>query len=149
MTTAFQSIAQAYKAALEAAPALTGVAVRANPTSLVERDASSGIAVRTGSSRVFDSSPCADAWETEYTFDITGRASHGSDPALAVDALLAAVYAVLSTLDLSAMSVQDVMGVEPSIERDYDASDTPQAGAALRITTRHFTERFGLTASAP
>lgn len=149
MSTAFQSIAQAYKAALEAAPALAGVVVRANPTALVERHASGGIAVRTGASRVVGSTPCADEWETDYEFEITGRGTHGVDPATAVDDQLAAVYAVLSALDLDALAVQDVIGGEPSIERDYGAADTPLAEATLRITTHHFTQRFSLAAATP
>jgi hypothetical protein len=147
--TAFQAIAQAYKSALQAAPALAGVLVRANPTTPVERAASSGIAVRTGSSRQVGANPCSAEWETEYAFDITGRGSSGADPALAVDALLWDVYGVLVALDLSALSVQEVIASEPVIGREYDSADTPVADMTLRITTRHFTERNSLTASTP
>jgi 2-hydroxychromene-2-carboxylate isomerase len=147
--TAFQAIAQAYKLALQAAPALAGVLVRANPTTPVERAADNGIAVHTGSSENVSANSCACTWQTEYLFEISARAASGTDPALASDALLEAVYVALFALDLSAIGVQDVLGEGPSIERDYAAADTPMARVTLRITTTHFTERNSLTASTP
>mgnify|MGYP000234499876 CR=1 FL=1 len=148
MSTAFVAIAEALAAALLVPPALADGLVRANPTTALERDKATGIAVRLQSAQQVGAGPCAAEWRSTYGVECIARSNTGADPAAAVDALLAAVWVRIAALDLAALSVSDVL-LDPQIDWEYDTAETPMAAATLRLTVAHFTERTTLNAAPP
>lgn len=133
--TAFQQVAEALAAALLAAPALAGGRVRANATRPWPKEAASGIVVRTVNARREAGMNCGKTWVVEFSAEIEARAPAGvnSDPADAVDSLLAAVATRFEAADLAPLGVMRRLP-EESIDWDTEPADTPIARASYRST---------------
>ena len=145
MSTAFQDVAQALSALLLVSPALAGGRVRANPTTPLPAEQASGIAVRMEDAQQIEANVCTAIWRTTYVLEIAARASTGTDPAAAVDALLEQTFARIAAADLSAQGVQDMLA-DPQIDWQYDNADTPMAAALLRLSVTHHSARATLAA---
>lgn len=141
--SAFLTVQSALVTALQARPELVGVTVHKNRTRALAREEQRAVLVRLDSSRVVaDGVLGVTDWETAFEVEALARGESGADPAEAVDALLAAVWAALPDVDV--VGAIDVR-VEPSIDWTFDAADTPTASALLRVTVMHRTDLNTLT----
>jgi hypothetical protein len=142
MTTAFKSVQAALVAALEAAPALSGVVVHKNRTRALAREEQSAILVRLDASRDDDGPLGVTDWATSFEVEAVARGATGADPADAVDPLLESLWAALRGLSVSgALEV----AADPQIDWAFESGDTPLASALVRVTVRHRTEGNTLT----
>jgi len=145
MSTAFASIQAALQAALSAAPALAGGRISANRVRPIPAGQATAIVLRLEQSAGDDSVMGLTAWQTAYTIECYGRASVGSDPSGAVDALLSDTWDRLAGIDLSAQGTS--ISLQPQIDWQYDDTDTPQACAVIRLTAQHYTTQATLQAA--
>lgn len=80
-------------------------------------------------------------WTSSFAVECYGRGAVGEDPAGAVDALLAQVWACLFGLgpaDLPGLGVMDV-AAQRTLEWQFDEAETPVACAIVRFSVRHRT----------
>jgi hypothetical protein len=144
-TTAFALIADAL--ALLTAQAAPGGLVRTNPTRPAERAEALVIDVRQGDTQQTATyGACTREWRTVYELEISGRGAAQGDPAQAIDAALAAVFAAALAADLRSLGVQG-LDDEPQIAWVFEPADVPIAQATLRLAVRHHTAYADLTPS--
>jgi len=145
--TAFLQITQAVVDALLAAPALAAGRVSHPVRHPVPPEWPAYIEVR-GSSAAADNQRFGPAnitrWQTTIVVDIYVRAQPGGRPDAELDALIGAVHARVHAADLTALGVGSPP-LNPLIDWDANAGDTPQAMASMRLTFDHDTRNTDLT----
>lgn len=141
--SAFMTVQAALAAALRARPELAGVNLHINRTRALPREEQRAILLRLDVSRVLEDGVLGVTdWATTFELEAAARGESGADPAEAVDALLAAVWAALpQVVVVGAIDVR----ADPSIDWTFEAADTPIASALLRVTVMHRTEGNTLT----
>ena len=134
--TAFASIVGAMVAALSAAPAVSPQIHRARVRP-VAADWSTLVAVRPLGAELqrFAVQGAPMNVDTRIAVECYARASAGQSPDLAVDALLAGVYARLSADNTLGGLVSDL--VPQSLDYDFDADGEATACATLTFTAVH------------
>lgn len=140
-TTAQHAIQQALVAALLAAPAVASGAVHTNRARPISAQQPTAVAVRLERTEGNTATLGAVDWRTTYTVECYTTAPASADPAQAVDALLAAVWARLAALQPAAVG-QGLMDLqtEPAIAWDYeDGTERTTVCATLRVTATHRT----------
>lgn len=144
MSTAFASIQAAIMAALSAATALADGRIYANRLRPIGAGHASAIVVRLEQSAGTEMVIGTVDWQSSFTVECYGRTASGTDPAGAVDALLADVWQRLSALDFETLGAH--ISLDARIDWQYDDADTPLACAVLRLTAQHRTTTPTLTA---
>lgn len=143
--TAQLQIQQALVAALQSAPAVAGGRIYINPVREVPLTTPTAVAISL--QRSAGQSPALGVidWRTTYQVDCMARtANANAEPAAAIDALLADVYARLAALSASTeLGLMD-LAVEPAIAWDYDEGATSIATATLLLTATHRTATSNL-----
>ena len=138
MSTAFKGIADGIVAALLVAPALADGRVYANRLRPLPVGTSTAMVLRLEQSAARETVLGAHDWDSAYVLECYARGSVSTDPAAAVDALLAGAWARLASLsaaDLGAMAV----AINPVIDWQYDEADTPVVCASIRLQVQHRT----------
>lgn len=137
MSTVFAATQAALLAALQAAPALAGGNISANRQRPIPDGQSVAIVLRLDQaageeagigSRMFD-------WQTTYAIECCARAATGTDPATAIDQLLADTWQRLASLSSADLGAD--ISLNPQIDWQYDDTATPVVCAVLRLTARH------------
>lgn len=146
MTTAQLQIQQALVDALQATPAVASGRIYTNHLREVSAQAATAVTVTMQRSAGFSPALGATDWRTSYQIDCLARASTtGSDPAAAVDELLATVYTRLSNLGkppgLALMDLQ----IDPQISWDYADGATPIVAATITVQALHRTADTNLS----
>ena len=140
--SAFLQVQAALVAALEAQPTLAGVPVHKNRTRTLPREEAAAVLVRLATSRDDGSMLGCSDWATDFDVEAVARATSGADPAAAVDELLQALWAALHAI--TGANILDA-AADPQIVWAFDAADTAQASAKLRVSVRHRTQLNTLT----
>lgn len=143
MSTAFATVQLALVAALSAAPALADGRIHANSLRPIPAGHNAAIVLRLEQSAGDEQVLGALDWRTSFVVECYARAPAGADPSLAVDALLAAVWQRLAALDEAATGA--CITLQPAIEWQYDATETPVACASIRLTAQHRSTTADLT----
>lgn len=79
-------------------------------------------------------------WQTDYEIEIVVRYDVEQDPALAVDPILAAAFAALTALQLTAaLSVEEILP-DPSITWDFGEGEERFAMATFNVRVTHRTQ---------
>ena len=144
-TTAFAQIADAL--ALLAAQAAPGALVRTNPVRAAERTEALVIDVRLGDAQQTSTyGDCTREWRTVFELEISGRGAAQGDPAQAIDAALAAVFAAVLDANLNNLGVHSIDS-DPQIAWVFEPADVPFGQATLRLTAEHHTAFVNLTPS--
>lgn len=143
--TAQLQIQQTLVAALQSAPAVAGGRVYTNPVREVPATAPSAVAISLQRSTGQSPSLGVTDWRTTYQVDcMTRTASASSEPAAAIDTLLADVYQRLAALGATAgLGLMD-LAVEPAIAWDYADGATPITTATVFVTATHRTATSNL-----
>ncbi len=142
-TTAFTTVQAAMLAALQAAPALADGRISTNRLRAIPVNQATAIVLR------LDQTAGAEVvlghidWQTTYVVECYARAATGSDPALAVDALLTDAWARLAGMDGGAIGAD--ISLQPQIDWQYDDADTPVVCAVIRINAQHRTAANSIT----
>lgn len=144
MSTAFASIRAAIKAALSGAPALAGGRIYPNRLRPIAAGVSTAIVVRQAPANGTEMIIGSVDWTTYYVIECHARGAPGTDPADAVDGLLADVWSRLSVLPFETLGAN--VALDPSIDWQFDDADTTLACAVLRLTAQHRTTTPQLTA---
>lgn len=145
--TAFQQVAAAMVAALAVSP-LSAANCQANPQRPWARELSQAVAVRLIDAREEESGACARRWAVTYEAECSARGTSGADPAVAVDALLALVFARLA----GQMPEATGAAADPTdwaIAWDFDPADTPLATATVRFVVPVHTQMNSLAPAVP
>ena len=143
-TTAFAAAQAVLLAALTAAPTLAGGHISANPTRPLPAAHSTAIVLRLDRA-VGEEVPLGTlSWRTDYVVEVYARGSTGVDPVAAVDALLHSVWARLG--GLTDAQIGGTLTMQPAVDWQYDAADTPLVCAVVRVTVMHNTTTASLTA---
>jgi hypothetical protein len=140
--SAFLQVQAALVAALQAQPALAGVSVHKNRTRSLPREEAAAVLVRLASSRDDNSMLGCTDWATDFEVEAVARGTSGTDPAVAADELLQALWAALHAI--TGANILDA-AADPQIVWAFDAADTPQASAMVRVSVRHRTQLNTLT----
>lgn len=135
--TAFSTIQAALLAALTAAPALAGGNISTNPTRPMPAAQSTAIVLRMDRALASEVPIGSLQWDTSYVVECYARANTGSDPVLAVDALLGGVWARLGVL--TDEQIGGTLTMQPAIDWQFDAADTPMVCAVVRVNVQHYT----------
>lgn len=146
--SAHLAIQAAIVAALTAAPAVASGNVKANTTRPVASSSSLAVVVRLLQSRADTPQILGGPydWTTSFQVECLARAASGSaDPVAAVDALLEAVWARLSTLNTTGLGVYDVR-MQPAIDWQVDDADAPVCSATVSLLVNHRTTSTTLAA---
>jgi len=93
--------------------------------------------VRTDAADGSDAAIGLTAWQTAYAVECYARAPTGQDPADVVDPLLAAVWARLAALTTETAGAD--ITLNPRIDWQYDAAETPAVCAIIHVTAQHYT----------
>lgn len=140
--SAFALLVAGIVSAIEAA--LPDVSVHANRVRPIGAAETRAISVRLESSRRDPTGTLAASdWQTIIVVECAARTGTGSDPAAAIDSLLASAYAAVLGVPLN---LPDVLDAEPEIGWDFDAGETPLVSAAFRLAVRHRTQANTLNA---
>ena len=141
--SAFALIVAGIVSAIEAA--IPDVPIHANRVRPIGAAETRAISVRLESSRRDPTGTLAASdWQTIIVVECAARTGTGSDPAAAIDSLLASAYAAVLGVPLSLPDVLD-LDAEPEIGWDFDAGETPLVSAAFRLSVRHRTQANTLT----
>jgi hypothetical protein len=143
MNTAFFDIHAALIAALSAPTALAGGRIYANRLRPIAANQASAIVVRLDQAQGTEMVLGSVDWSTAYAVECYARAATGTDPAVAVDALLADAWARMAALDFTALDA--VISINPQIDWQYDDAETPVVCAVMRLTAQHRTTLSNLT----
>lgn len=144
MSTAQHAIQQAITAALLAAPAVAAGCVYANRARPISAQQPSAVAVRLESSSGSTAVLGAIDWQTRYSVECYARAGAVTEPASAVDSLLAEVWARLVALQPSGLGLMS-FEVDPALSWDYDDSgDSATVCATVHATATHRTTPHSL-----
>lgn len=136
--TAFAGIQAAIVQALTAAPALACGRVYTNHLRPIGAGFATALVVRLDQSAGSAETLGALDWVTGYVVECYSRAATGTDPADAVDALLADAWARLNAINPTALGVS-ALTVQPAIDWQYDTADTPVTCALIRVQVQHRT----------
>lgn len=137
--TAFVAIQTALMGALSAAPALADGRIYPNHLRPIGAGVPTALVVRLDQSAASPETLGALDWATSYTVECYARAATGTDPALAVDALVSDTWARLCALDPNNLPGVSDINVQPIIDWQYDSADTPVVCAVIRVQVRHRT----------
>lgn len=144
-TTSFAAAHAAILAALVSAPALAGGNVRPNRLRPIPSSQNSAVVLRIKPADGSEGVIGQYAWTSGFTVECYYRGgSFEEDLVAGVDPLLAATWARLGALNLSSIGVD--LSVNPSIDWQFDDSDTPMVCAVIGLTARHTTATTTLTA---
>lgn len=143
-TTAHHALQQALVSALQAAPALAGVAVYANRVRSISQQQPLAVVVRLLGSDGSNATLGVTDWRTSMAVECYAQAdTAGGDPAAAVDATLAAVWQCLAPLQPAGLGLIG-LDLQPTIGWDYDDGAQPLVCATVRITATHRTPATSL-----
>lgn len=141
--TAFVSLLAGVASAVQAAN--PGVQVHSNRTRPLGAAEQRAIFLRLGATRRFVGGALgATDWQTLVEVECAARAATGTDPALAVDALLEPTWAALLGVPLDLPDVLDIDS-ETDLSWDFDSAETPMASVTFRLVVRHRTQPNNLT----
>lgn len=138
MSTAFKAVADRIMAALLVVPALADGRVYANRLRPLPVGVNTAIVLRLEQSAARETVLGAHDWDSAYMLECYARGTVGTDPAAAVDVLLASAWARLASLsaaDLGAMAI----AINPVIDWQYEEADTPMVCASIRLQVQHRT----------
>jgi hypothetical protein len=141
MTTAFLTLQTAIAAAL----APTGVTVSLNRLRPIPTGQVAAIVVRLDQSTGEEAVLGMLDWQTSFAVECYTRAAAAADPAGAVDALFADVWARLSAINSGALNAIAVT-INPQIDWQYDEADTALACVVIRLVVQHRTPFASLSA---
>lgn len=144
-TTGFSAVQAALLAALVASPALAGGNVSANPTRAIPAAQSTAIALRLDRSTGAEGVIGTIDWATDFVVECYGRGTNQVDPVAAVDALLHSAWGRLAGLTSAQLGGDITM--QPAVDWQFDAGETPVVAAVIRVTVAHRTTTASLTAS--
>jgi len=144
VSTGFATVQAALLAALQGAPALSGVAISANRQRPVSAAQASAMVLRLDQAAGDTAVLGMIDWQTAFALECYARADTGTDPAAAVDSLLSAAWAALAGLDYASAGAD--ITISPTVDWQYDDAATPMVCAIVRITAMH---RTTLTNLAP
>lgn len=136
MSTGFLTLQAALAAAL--APALAGGAVSINRARPLPASQATGIALSLQQSTAQEVVLGMLDWVTSFSVECYARAATGADPAGAIDALLADVWARLCAIDSGALGAQAVT-INPQLDWSVDEAETPVVCVTLRLSVQHRT----------
>lgn len=143
-TTAHHALQQALVAALQAAPALAGVAVYANRVRSIPQQQPLSVVVRLLGSDGSNATLGVTDWRTTLAVECYAQAdTAGGDPAAAVDATLAAVWQCLAPLQPAGLGLIG-LDLQPSIGWDYEDGTQPLVCATVRLAATHRTTTTSL-----
>lgn len=142
-TTAFKTISAGIAAALSAAPSLASGRVYENRQLAVSSGSTDCIVVRIERSTADQSTISYFDWTTVFSIEIYARSAAGTDPQVAVDALLDAAWLRLSAIDAESIGAFDVT-LNPDVQWLFDELDSPMACAVLHLGVRHRTTTAAL-----
>ncbi|WP_428419188.1 hypothetical protein [Methylibium sp.] len=146
MSSPFVDIGSAMVVALRALDVVD--AVEANRVPPLKKGVASAIVVRLNGSQGQRAGVHGGPvdWETDYEVEILVRYETEQDPALAVDDILAAAFACLTALQLTAtLSVEQVLP-DPSITWDFGEGEERFAMASFNVRVTHRTQGGALVA---
>lgn len=135
MTTAALGVAVALRTALAD---LAGGRVYLNRLRPLPADAATAIVVRLDRSIGRQDVLNMLDWTTLIGIECVARAATGTDPAAAVDALLAAAWSVISGLSSAALGATSI-AINPDIAWQYDDADSPFVVAVIAVQVQHRT----------
>jgi len=144
MATAFLDIANAIKAELLVATALAGGRIYKNRLRPLAVGHDSAVVVRLEGSVAQEDVLGKNDWVTTFIIECYGRGTTGNDPAEAADTLLAAVWARLAALSVSAYEAQSLT-LNPEIRWEYEDAETPLVAASFKLEVQHRTPYATLT----
>jgi len=130
--TAFQALAAGLVTVLTASPAIASGNVKANPTRPWPETVQQAVALRLSRADRVSGDACGDHWQVVIELDCAARATTGTDPGDAVDALLSAVADRIAAADLTLLGVIE-RDPQASIQWTFDATDRPAASATLAL----------------
>lgn len=136
--SAFLAIQTGLRGALIAAPALAGGNVQLNRFRPIPESQSSALVLRLDQTGGQETVLGVLDWVSSYSVECYARAAGGADPAQAVDALLADVWARLAVLDAAGIGAQQLT-LTPQIDWQYDDAATALVCAVIRLTVTHST----------
>jgi hypothetical protein len=141
--TAHFAIQTALITALQTPTAMAGGRIYANRLRPIAANQATALVVRLDQAQGTELVLGLVDWSTSFAVECYARAAAGTDPAAAVDALLADAWARLAALDFTALDA--VISINPQIDWQYDDAETPMVCAVMRLTAQHRTNLFALT----
>lgn len=145
MSTAFAALLATLKAGLLSAPALAGGNVHLNRVRPIPAGQSTAIVLRIKPADGVEEVIGQYAWTTGFEVECCYRGTTLDEDLVAgVDPLLAATWARLAALDLSALGAD--LSLNPSIDWQFDSGETPMVSAVIGLTVRHCTATATLNA---
>jgi hypothetical protein len=136
MTTAFLALQSAIAAAL--APAIPLGSVSLNRRRPIPAGQSSAIALHLDQTSGDETVLGMLDWTTNFSVECYAKATAGADPAGAVDALFADVWARLSAIDAGALNAIAVT-INPQLDWQYDETDASLVCVVTRLSVQHRT----------
>jgi hypothetical protein len=143
MTTAALFIAESVRTALAG---LAGGRVYLNRLRPLPAGQNTGIVVRLEQSAGRALPGGTMDWATMLRIECIARGTPGADPAAAADDLLAAVWAIVVGLSVTALHAMAV-ALDPQIDWQYDDAEAPYVSALLSVRVLHFTPYNALTSA--
>lgn len=143
MTTAALFVAEAVRTALAG---LAGGRVYLNRLRPLPAGQNTGIVVRLEQSAGRAMPGGTMDWSTTLRIECVARAAPGADPAAAADDLLAAAWAIVVGLSVTAINAMAI-ALDPLIEWQYDDAEAPCVSASLSVRVMHFTPYSTLTSA--
>ena len=142
--TAFQQLANAMLAALQAAPAVAGGVVSKNRLRPLTALQNSGVVLRFKGATGQEVSLGVIDWQSDFNVECYGRAVAPADPTDAADSLLALVWPRLAALNVESLGAMSVV-VNPQIDWEEVEAETPMCCAIFRVQVLHRTNAESLT----
>lgn len=143
MTTAALFIAEAVRTALAG---LAGGRVYLNRLRPLPAGQNTGIVVRLEQSAGRAMPGGTMDWSTTLRIECVARGAPGADPAAAADDLLAAAWAIVVGLSVTAINAMAI-ALDPLIDWQYDDAEAPYVSASLSVRVMHFTPYSTLTSA--
>jgi hypothetical protein len=143
--SAFTVILAGLSAALQVAPALAGGNISTNRLRPIPAGQSMAIVLRLSQAEGTEYVLGSLSWKSAYTVECYARATAGSDPVAAVDALLVDVWQRLAALGTDALGAD--ITINPQIDWQYDDAETPVVCAVIQLAALHHTNTSNLQPS--